>query len=203
MAGGQARLSVPTRFLKSWIDTHYLGHLTTVLAAEVDRLASIVIVVRSSACPDIQAFTTRSAQGELLPEPQAELSHKQERFAPLVPRAAARLGSPAPMDALVSSPLDRRLTFSTFHVGRANQLAFSAAQRVAEDVAAAPGVQPAIFPLLCRPGQDPSSSGHRACGDRQGARRLSDGRKIHVWVRRGLAGADPIAFKEPCGRSIS
>jgi chromosomal replication initiator protein len=134
VAGGQARLSVPTRFLKSWIDTHYLGHLTTVLAAEVDRLASIVIVVRSSACPDIQAFTTRSAQGELLPEPQAESSHKQERFAPLVPRAAARLGSPAPMDALVSSPLDRRMTFSTFQVGRSNQLAVAAAQRVAENL---------------------------------------------------------------------
>ena len=33
---------------------------------------------------------------------------------------------------MVGSPLDRRLTFSTFQVGRSNQLAFSAAQRVAE-----------------------------------------------------------------------
>ena len=32
----------------------------------------------------------------------------------------------------MGSPLDRRLTFSTFQVGRSNQLAFSAAQRVAE-----------------------------------------------------------------------
>jgi chromosomal replication initiator protein len=33
---------------------------------------------------------------------------------------------------LTGSPLDRRLTFATFQVGRSNQLAFSAAQRVAD-----------------------------------------------------------------------
>src|SRR5271166_2868466 len=48
VGGGQARLSVPTRFLKSWIDTHYLGHITTTLTAEVGPLARIAIFVRSS-----------------------------------------------------------------------------------------------------------------------------------------------------------
>src|SRR5271157_5298269 len=52
VAGGQARLSVPTRFLKSWIDTHYLGHVTAAFEAEVGSLARIVISVRSSARPD-------------------------------------------------------------------------------------------------------------------------------------------------------
>ena len=37
-------------------------------------------------------------------------------------------------NALVGSPLDRRLTFSTFQVGRSNQLAFTSAQRVAENL---------------------------------------------------------------------
>ena len=46
--GGEARLSVPTRFLKSWIDTHYLGQITAALSAEVGPLARIVISVRSS-----------------------------------------------------------------------------------------------------------------------------------------------------------
>src|SRR5208337_622700 len=44
-------------------------------------------------------------------------------------RAPARPASPPGNAALVGSPLDRRLTFSTFQVGRSNQLAFSAAQR--------------------------------------------------------------------------
>ena len=31
VGSGQARLSVPTRFLKSWIDTHYVGHISAAL----------------------------------------------------------------------------------------------------------------------------------------------------------------------------
>ena len=47
-------------------------------------------------------------------------------------------------EALASSPLDRRLTFASFLVGRSNQLAYSAAQRVVEDRA---GQAPAFSPL--------------------------------------------------------
>src|SRR5208283_1966985 len=54
VAGGQARLSVPTRFLKSWIDTHYQGPITAALASEVGALARILVVVRSSVRPDSQ-----------------------------------------------------------------------------------------------------------------------------------------------------
>ncbi len=50
----------------------------------------------------------------------------------------------APTDALASSPLDRRLTFASFVVGKSNQLACLAAQRVAE---AAPGDAPLYSPL--------------------------------------------------------
>ena len=49
-----------------------------------------------------------------------------------------------PTDALASSPLDRRLTFASFVVGKSNQLACLAAQRVAE---AAPGDPPLYSPL--------------------------------------------------------
>ena len=55
VGGGQARLSVPTRFLKSWIDTHYLGHITVALAAEFGPIARILVVVRSSVRPETQA----------------------------------------------------------------------------------------------------------------------------------------------------
>ena len=47
-------------------------------------------------------------------------------------------------EAFASSPLDRRLTFASFLVGRSNQLAYSAAQRVVEDRA---GQTPAFSPL--------------------------------------------------------
>ena len=42
VSSGQARLSVPTQFLKSWIDTHYLGQITAALNAEIGSLAKVV-----------------------------------------------------------------------------------------------------------------------------------------------------------------
>ena len=46
VAGGQVRLSVATRFLKSWIDAHYLGIITAALTAEFDEPVRIRVVVR-------------------------------------------------------------------------------------------------------------------------------------------------------------
>ena len=48
VGSGQARLSVPTRFLKSWIVTHYAGHVASALNAEVGPVGQILISVRSS-----------------------------------------------------------------------------------------------------------------------------------------------------------
>src|SRR5208337_5018930 len=131
VGGGQARLSVPTRFLKSWIDTHYLGHITTALTAEVGPLARIAVSVRSSMRPEAPAQSKPCALGASS-RPLAEAGREAERSAPLTRRAPVRPTSPTTGEALVGSPLDRRLTFSTFQVGRSNQLAFAAVQRVAE-----------------------------------------------------------------------
>jgi chromosomal replication initiator protein len=131
VSGGQARLSVPTRFLKSWIDTHYLGHITAALEAEVGSLTRIVISVRSSMRLEQQAMPEHCARGTSSKAPR-EAANERERSAPTSQRAPARPASSSANEALVGSPLDRRLTFSTFQVGRSNQLAFSAAQRVAE-----------------------------------------------------------------------
>src|SRR5579864_4734336 len=49
VGSGQARLSVPTRFLKSWIVTHYAGRVASALNAEVGPVGQILISVRSSA----------------------------------------------------------------------------------------------------------------------------------------------------------
>ncbi len=125
VAGGHARLSVPTRFLKSWIDTHYLGHITTALAAEFGALARIHVVVRSSVVAEAAPVAWSAAKPA---EPAGA-----ERPAPAARRAPAQSAAQAAADALVGSPLDRRLTFATFQVGRSNQLAFTAAQRVAEN----------------------------------------------------------------------
>jgi chromosomal replication initiator protein len=127
---GQARLSVPTRFLKSWIDTHYVGHIGAALNAEVGPVTQIVMFVRSGAMcePSAKVASTPAAV-----RPSTIASESIAHCAQSGRRATSR--APAPPfagEALGGSPLDRRLTFSTFQVGRSNQLAFSAAQRVAD-----------------------------------------------------------------------
>lgn len=47
LEGGVAQLSVPTRFLKSWIDGHYAEHVLACLQAGDSSVASIDITVRS------------------------------------------------------------------------------------------------------------------------------------------------------------
>ncbi len=129
VAGGQARLSVPTRFLKSWIDSHYLGHVASALAGEFGALARIVVVVRSSFVAEAKASVAICA----LPNAKSPAASAQDQAA--APRRATPNRSPAAgADALMGSPLDRRLTFSTFQVGRSNQLAFTAAKRLAENI---------------------------------------------------------------------
>ena len=127
VSGGQARLSVPTRFLKSWIDTHYLGQITAALSAEVGPIVGIAVLVRSSTRPEAQTKAENCASGS-----SKEAAVEQGRSAAAVGRLPCRAALPSPGETLAGSPLDRRLTFSTFQVGRSNQLAFSAAQRVAE-----------------------------------------------------------------------
>ena len=67
VACGQARLSVPTRFLKSWIDTHYVGQLAAALNAEVGPVAQILIFVRCSAT---LAAPAKGAPMECAPPPK-------------------------------------------------------------------------------------------------------------------------------------
>jgi chromosomal replication initiator protein len=138
---GQARLSVPTRFLKSWIDTHYLSQIYAALSAEVGPIVQIVIGVRSCVRPEPQTGLAGSpALAKTLPEATGAGANSTGAR-----RAAAVRPSPiAAGEALVGSPLDRRLTFLTFQLGRSNQLAYTAARRVAEDSAGSP---PAFTPL--------------------------------------------------------
>jgi chromosomal replication initiator protein len=128
VGSGQARLSVPTRFLKSWIVTHYSGHVASALNAEVGPVGQILISVRSSTPLDKCPPPECSSPAKTAPKALEPLSDR----APADRRASNRPpAAPAVGDGLTGSPLDRRLTFATFQVGRSNELAFNAVQRMA------------------------------------------------------------------------
>jgi chromosomal replication initiator protein len=122
-----ARLSVPTRFLKSWIQSHYSDRVLRCWQAEERSVQRIELTVRSAAIkqPAAKART----------EEQAEPAREQriEKIAAPEVRVAATAAAPvsAAHEALGGSPLDPRLTFETFVVGRSNTLTHAAAKQVA------------------------------------------------------------------------
>jgi chromosomal replication initiator protein len=123
------RLSVPTRFLKSWIQSHYAERVLACWQAQDDKVSRIELIVRSA--------VLRSAVPVKKPElaPVTSGSEGVNRFGNGSGNGAVHR-TPVAADgngheALGGSPLDPRLTFDSFVVGRSNTLAQAAAKQVA------------------------------------------------------------------------
>ena len=138
---GTVRLSVPTRFLKSWIQSHYAERVLDCWQAERAQIGRIELILRSA--------VLRSA----IAKPKAEVepgAGDNGRFNGNNGNARPQpVGDPSIHEALGGSPLDARLTFETFVVGRSNTLA----QAAAKQVAAARRSDPVMFnPLYIHAG---------------------------------------------------
>ena len=139
VGAGTARLSVPTKFLKSWIHSHYTDRILAALACEVTGIERLVVDVRSSALPGRSQLRpsgpTPAAFGgfgkSASPRPLAEGAGPAAAtpFLRSVGKSVTREARACA--GVAGSPLDRRLTFATFLVGKSNQLAHAAAIRVA------------------------------------------------------------------------
>ncbi len=142
IADGTAYLSVPTTFLKAWIQSHYSDKMLAVLSAEASDVKRVIIALRSSgrARPAVTPERDAPSRKEVAsPSFERRAEPQGETAAPARPHEPATT-----VDNLVGSPLDRRLTFSSFLTGRSNQLAFAAAQQVADQ---RPGLPPVYSPL--------------------------------------------------------
>jgi chromosomal replication initiator protein len=122
-SGESVRLSVPTRFLRNWIQSHYGERLLTLCREEFQSIRKVDLLVRTAlartAPPEPRLGRVEHAAGE-------RSGAVAVRVAPHTgPMLQARQGSGG-------SPLDPRFTFSTFLVGRSNALAHAAARQVAE-----------------------------------------------------------------------
>ena len=117
------KLSVPTRFLKSWVQSHYAERLLGCWHDELAAVTRVELTVRSAV---LRPLPPKAKQ----PEATAAPADKRDVKPPSEIRAAAPIS--AVHDALGGSPLDPRLTFETFVVGRSNTLAHAAAKQVAQ-----------------------------------------------------------------------
>jgi chromosomal replication initiator protein len=117
--GDTVRFSVPTKFLKSWIQSHYVERVLACWQAEDQIVCKIDLSVRS-------AIIRQPVPAGLAEAPSCHLRPVSE--APVLRGPAP---SPSAHDALGGSPLDPRLNFESFVVGRSNTLAHAAARQVA------------------------------------------------------------------------
>ena len=122
VAGGEGVIAVPSRFLRDWVTTHYGDRLLALWRSENQSVRRISFVVDA-----------RQGQAEREMQPtDALLAVTPEELA----AAEVAGGSDMVDDRNVTAPLDARLTFDNFVVGKPNELAHAAARRVADAFAA-------------------------------------------------------------------
>ncbi len=138
-------LSVPTKFLRNWIQQHFIEKIMAHFQKEDARLSRVSIVMRSA--------SLRTA-----PRPEAPKAAEQARkfSSQEAPAALRPMGEGAikPIetrvqeghegDLQVGSPLDKRLVLGAFQVGRSNVMAHAAAMQI---VQAKTGEMPVFNPL--------------------------------------------------------
>lgn len=132
VSGGVALHSVPTAFLKSWINSHYRDLIFDLWKNEDPSVLRADIVIRSAVRRDISnvaetsepvADTTRNGAGEPAQKPFAMVRSNKNFAQP--PASDSDIG-------FSGSPLDARHTFANFLESKSNRMAYAAARSVAE-----------------------------------------------------------------------
>ncbi|HEY9009689.1 MAG TPA: chromosomal replication initiator protein DnaA [Devosia sp.] len=122
-----AHLSVPTRFLCSWIQSNYAQKILDAFKAETPAIGRLHFTIRvnGQARPRLQATPEPVAA-----EPEAEAA------TPAVQRPVRETAVAAPRgDALSGSAIDPKMTFESFVAGAPNEIALGVAKQVAHAAA--------------------------------------------------------------------
>ncbi len=128
------RLSVPTTFLKSWINNRYLDLITSLFQQEDPEILKVEILVRTATRGVRISAADESAAAEQ-PAPQAQPRRPSGGPQPVASAAASIAATAQPRvqsGPLFGSPLDQRYTFDAFVEGTSNRVALAAARTIAE-----------------------------------------------------------------------
>ena len=122
-----AHLSVPTRFLCSWIMSNYQDRITEAFQSEDQEIQTLRITVRVNG----KVETKSASRGN---DEQATEKAPVQAVPATIRTGAKHNARVRQGDALSGSALDPKLTFETFVGGTANEMALGAAKQVAQAV---------------------------------------------------------------------
>ncbi len=122
--GGQVRMSVPTRFMRDWLVANYLDRLGDLWSVENPEINAVDVFVQAD-----HSLRPGNSSGSK-PDPAPPLADKGAGVAgPGSDRCRSNYDR---YRKEIGAPLDPRLTFDDFVVGKPNEFAYAAARRVAE-----------------------------------------------------------------------
>ncbi|MGB6119013.1 MAG: chromosomal replication initiator protein DnaA [Mesorhizobium sp.] len=136
LSKGMVRLSVPTAFLRSWINGHYLDMIGEIWRTVDPSVLRVEVIVRTPQRHGAQVNDAEQSNVTRKPSRQVETSlasgmvgqAKSER--PVAARN--QFSDHETKSGAIGSPLDARYTFASFVDGPSNRVAYAAARTVAE-----------------------------------------------------------------------
>jgi chromosomal replication initiator protein len=194
------KVSVPVKFLRTWIQSHYADDLLACCRAEFKGVEKVDVVLRQPGArapvrPDGQAVGVSADAANGARSAAAEASSRGVGII-ATPQAVGRTS----VGGFEGSPLDPRYTFESFVVGASNRMAHAGATQVAE---AAMGDVPGFNPLYIHSsvGLGKTHLLHAIAWDVK--RRAPHAQVLYLTAERfryqfveALRSQDPLSFKE-------
>lgn len=112
--GDEVTITLPTRFLRDWVRSHYGDKLTAIWQAENPAIVRVDLRVGGASQPALAESLAAGPE----PEPVAREAERAE-----------------PRQQELAGQLDPRFSFDAFVVGKPNEFAYACARRVAEQPA--------------------------------------------------------------------
>ena len=132
---GLIRLSVPTRFMRDWILAHYIERLSEIWQGLNSEIAAVDVFVQSERRPS-RPVTPAQLQSQARSAENVSRTNNNVGVSRDLKANPARIHAVSETslsdNGITGGPLDKRFTFDNFVVGKPNEFAYAAAQRVAD-----------------------------------------------------------------------
>jgi chromosomal replication initiator protein len=128
-------LSVPTKFLRNWIQQHFIERIAAHFQREKADITRIAIVMRTAGLrSSVRNEAAKSAEARKPAVAPVDANPAMDSAEPAARQTLARghENAGAESDPQVGSPLDKRLVLSSFQVGRSNIMAHAAAMQIVQ-----------------------------------------------------------------------